>query len=294
MQIRINLIGYAAGIGAPDPGCADGPIQLQRTKAYKKLAKQKFLFDWHAILKPISSVPNDIPTIAELNKRLARYTQKLVCDQLRFLVIGGDHSGALGTWSGAQTAVQPHGNFGLIWVDAHMDSHTPATTESGNVHGMPLACLLGYGDKALTQISHAQPKILPGNACLIGIRSFETGEAKLLEQLGVRIYFIEEVKERGLEAVLAEARELVTQNTIGYGLSIDLDAIDPQEAPGVGSPAINGIAAQDLIKGLQMFTHDKHLLGVEIAEYNPHRDLEQRTAKISCDIIDTLFDQQTT
>jgi len=289
MLTRINLIGYASSLGANHPGSAEGPLQLQRTRTYKQLAKQKFAFNWQAMLKPLTLEPNQVPVLAELNKRLAKYTQKLVCDQLRFLVIGGDHSSGIGTWSGAQTAIQPHGNLGLIWIDAHLDSHTPETTPSGNIHGMPLACLLGYGDAAFTGICHNAPKILPANLCLIGVRSFESGEAELLEKLKVRIYFIDEVKQRGLDTVLNEARELVTKNTVGYGLSIDLDAIDPRDAPGVSAPVANGLCAKELVQALAPFNKDKHLLGVELAEYNPQHDIEHRTAKLSCEIINTLF-----
>lgn len=289
MQTRINLIGYASSIGANDIGSEKGPVKLQQTRAYKHLAKQKFIFNWQTILKPLKQAKNDIQVIAEINRRLAKYTQKLVCDQLRFLVIGGDHSCAIGTWSGTQTAIQPHGNFGLIWIDAHMDSHTPDTTETGNIHGMPLACLLGYGNKELTHICHNRAKILPSNVCLIGVRSFESGEAKLLDELNVRIYSIEEVRQRGLAAVLEEARNLVCKNTVGYGLSIDLDSIDPLQAPGVNAPVVNGLCSQELIQGLAIFSQDKHLLGVEIVEYNPRYDIEERTATICCHLIDTLF-----
>jgi arginase len=289
MQTRVNLIGYASGIGANDMSCAQGPLQLQQTHAYKRLQKHKLFFQWHAMLKPSIAKQNDIASIAEINKRLAKYTQKLVCDQLRFVVIGGDHSCAIGTWSGTQAAIQTHGKLGLIWIDAHMGSHTPATTLSGNVHGMPLACLLGYGEHALTSICHTQAKLLPENICLIGTRSFEPGEAELLAKLKVRIYDMEEITQRGLDTVLIEARELVSKNTVGYGISIDLDALDPQDAPGVSSPALAGIRAKDLLQGLTSFKQDKNLLGIELSEYAPTYDVAHKTATLCCQIIETFF-----
>lgn len=292
MKIHINTIGYAAGIGANKQDCADGPAMLQRTKAYQHLAKTKFNFNWQAILKPLSTQINNVQAIANINNRLAKYIQKLVCDQLRFLVFASDHTSAIGTWSGAQTAIQTHGTLGLIWIDAHMDSHTFATTQTGNIHGMPLACLLGHGAPDLSQLCHPQPKLLAANVCLIGVRSFEAAEAKLLEQLKVRVYFIEEIKQRGLQAVLAEARAIVNQDTVAYGLSIDMDAIDPVDAPGVNLPTSNGLSAQELLHSLQPLSKDKNLLGVEIVEYNPHQDEEQRTAQLCCDIIETLFDTE--
>jgi arginase len=283
MQTRINVIGYASDIAANESGSAEGPSKLQQTRAYKRLSKEAFSFNWQTIVKPLTMLADKITVVAELNKRLAKYTQKLVCDQLRFLVIGGDHSSGIDTWSGTQTAIQSHGQLGLIWIDAHMDSHTPETTETGNIHGMPLACLLGYGNQALTTICHKAPKVLPSNLCLIGVRSFEAGEAKLLEQLKVRVYFIEEVKQRGLAVVLHEARQLVTQNTIGYGLSIDLDSIDPLAAPGVNAPVSDGLCKDELIKELAIFNKDTHETVIRLAPplTITKQQLDETLAKIS-------------
>src|SRR5204862_2513914 len=126
-----------------------------------------------------------------------------------------------------------------------MDSHTPATSETGRIHGMPLACLLGHGYPALTHILHSTPKLKPQNVCLIGVRSFEQGEEELWKKLNVRIYFMDEVIERGFATILKEAVNLVSANTVGYGLSIDLDGFDPLEVPGVDVPESDGIHVND-------------------------------------------------
>jgi arginase len=175
--------------------------------------------------------------------------------------------------------------MGLIWFDAHMDSHTPETSESQRIHGMPLACLLGYGYPTLTSIMHHQPKFKPENVCLIGVRSFESGEAAFLKRLNVRIYFMDEVKERGFDTVLQEAVELVSRHTIGYGLSIDLDGLDPQDAPGVDVPEIDGVGAVDFCAALKKVVSDPRLIATEVVEFDPTKDVARKTEILVADIL---------
>ena len=162
-----------------------------------------------------------------------------------------------------------------------MDSHTFITSLSGALHGMPLACLLGYGDYQLTTILSVKPKIAPQHVCLVGVRSFETEEAQLLKQLGVRIIFMQEIRKRGLKNALKEALTIVTQGTAGFGLSIDLDSIDPLDAPGVGTPELNGLSGKELLDALKIFPQHRNLLGIEITELNPTLDKNQVTAKLA-------------
>ncbi len=153
-------------------------------------------------------------------------------------VIGGDHSCAGGTWTGVARMLQ--GELGLVWIDAHMDSHTPATSHTGRLHGMPLAWLLGQGDDALYGLSAGV--VDPEHVALIGVRSYEPEEKERLDRLGVRVFHIEEVHRRGLDTVAAEALAIAARGTSGFGVSIDLDAVTPEEAPGVGTPVADGIA----------------------------------------------------
>jgi arginase len=212
----------------------------------------------------------------------------MVNENKKFCVLGGDHSCAIGTWSGVHEAISAKGDLGLIWVDAHMDSHTPETSPSGRVHGMPLAVLLGHGDTSLTSILNSSPKIKPENLCLIGIRSYEPGEAALLEKLKIRIYFMEEVRQRGFVAVLQEAVAHVKQHTHAYGLTIDLDSLDPHEAPGVDVPEENGIHVAELYQGLQSIIQDPQLIATEITEFDPTHDQEQKTEKIIACCLDII------
>ena len=161
-----------------------------------------------------------------------------------------------------------------------MDSHTPATSPSGAVHGMPLACLLGYGPPSLVALGGPGPKLRPENVCLVGVRSFEPEEAHLLDELGVRIFDMDEIERHGLNVVMGEALDLCQRNTAGFGLTLGLDAINPVHAPGVGSPESGGICGKDLAKSLEQIGDHPNLVGVEIAEFNPDRDVERKTAAL--------------
>jgi len=263
-----NILGYACGLGAGDAGCADGPAFLFNN----------YPIENQQIFYPVS-LPDKAQQIEEICQRLAEATCQLTKDNEFFHVIGGDHSCAVGTWTGVAKALGPENPLGLIWIDAHMDAHTPTTSLSGNIHGMPVATLL-------------DSVIKPANICLIGIRSYESGELDLLKSLNVKIYFIEEVKHRGLDVVFQEAHQIVTTHTKAWGLSLDLDGLDPEEAPGVGTPEINGVASQELIQALKKYAvPDKYqgtLKGFEIAEFNPHLDKDHKTVDLIMLLMDIL------
>lgn len=289
MKKKIYLVGYASNSGGPITRTSEAPIILQSSQ-YLNILKNKGLeFQWHKMLRPDEKLKDSkLSLITELNKQLATEVYTLAKEKKFFIVIGGDHSSAIGTWSGAYHAYKNNGPLGLIWIDAHMDSHTPESSPSGNIHGMPLACLLGYGDNSLTTIMNPEPKLQPEHVCLIGVRSFERGEEALLKNLNVKIFFMKEVKERGLEAVMKDALQIVNQGTTGFGISLDIDAIDPKEAPGTGTLAPNGIAANDLIESLRTVAKSPNFLGCEIVEFDPGRDIEHKTEKLIPGIIEAL------
>jgi arginase len=245
---------------------------------------------WRATVRPTAAnACSPLTAVAQVARDLARHAGAAVSRGHLPLVLGGDHSCAIGTWKGIAQAMP--GPLGLIWIDAHMDAHTPATSESGRLHGMPLACLLGYGDDSLTGIAGGA-RIDPAHLCLIGIRSFEAGEAALLRGLGVRIFTMREIRQRGLEVILRDAREIAGAGTAGYGISIDLDAIDPFEAPGVGSPVRGGLRAADVVNGLANYVGDAALRGLEIVEYNPHLDRDAQTIALVPAIAKALLSPQ--
>jgi arginase len=286
---KYYLIGFASGMAGVDPHAARGPIVTQHSSFFKALLNRGFSFHWDTMIQSPPNLSMTADAIRVPCERLAKRVAEIARARQMFSVIGGDHTSAIGTWSGVYDALKDQGDIGLIWIDAHMDSHTPETSESGRIHGMPLACLLGYGYPSLTSLLNLSPKLKPNHVCLIGIRSYEKGEAELLKKLNVRIYFMDEVKERGFATVLKEAVALISANTVGYGLSIDLDGLDPLEVPGVDVPEPDGILAKDFIKGLSMIAHDPKLLGTEIVEFDPSRDQEQKTEKMIIALLETLY-----
>lgn len=274
---KLYLLGYASGMGGVDPKTADGPFTIQQSSFIKTPED----YQWASIIHPRHSREfSDVEVISYSCMELAKAVSDLTKKQKKFCVIGGDHTSAIGTFSGVYHAMQDQGDIGLIWIDAHMDSHTPETSVSGRLHGMPLACLMGYGYPSLTGILEETPKIKPENLCLIGVRSFENGESELLERLNVKIYFIEEVQERGAETVLNEAIKLVSRNTVAYGISLDMDAIDPEESPGVDVPEANGMNAPELSSAIAKIIKDPKLVAMEIVEFNPSRDRLRKTERL--------------
>jgi arginase len=284
----LYLLGYASGIAGAVPESGRGPMTLKNSSYFSPLLDQHIDLNWENIFEAKEIHASILSQVTDLCGRLAEATAKLTTEKKSFIVFGGDHSSAIGTWSGAAYAKRAEGDLGLIWIDAHMDSHTPETSPSGNLHGMPVACLLGHGNKSLTEICDALPKIKPENICLIGIRSYEPGEADLLKKLNVKIFYMDEVLKRGMAAVLKDAVTRVTRNTINYGITIDIDSMDPEDAPGTGVAEPGGIAANDLCSALTNLVKDSRLIGVEIAEFDPTRDRDHITEHLVTKLVSAV------
>ncbi len=282
----MRIVGVACGAGARDARCADGPEALRRGGLVSRLQQSGLDTAWNATIQP-SSGAGPIPAIRAVSAQLGRRIHDLVARGRLPVVLGGDHSCAIGTWKGVARAVAPRGPLGLVWIDAHMDAHTPETTPSGMLHGMPVASLLGYGDPRLAA---AGIEILdPQRLCLVGVRSFECGEAALLHRLGVRVFRMREVERRGLSAVMDDALAIAGADAGGYGVSLDLDAINPKDAPGVGIAVPGGIRGAQLRETLARLAHDPSFVALEIAEYNPYCDRNGVTARLVAHIIESLL-----
>ena len=285
----IQIVGVACGHGARDPRCEAAPDALRAASLIQRLRSRGLKAAWADMLYPSAPCSTDsLKAVRNVCKRLAQRVEGIVRRGDFPVVLGGDHSCAIGTWKGIARALAPRGPLGLIWIDAHMDAHTPQTSPSGMLHGMPVACLLGSGFPELTAIADGA-RIDPRHLCLIGVRSFETGEAALLRRLGVRVFFMHDVARRGLDAVLRDALAIVQNGTAGFGVTLDLDAVDPKDAPGVGTPSPCGIHAGELISPLTQLARHPQLAGVEIVEYNPYRDRDAATAGLVEDILDAIL-----
>ena len=286
---RTAIIGVANGYGAGNRACQDGPEFLKSFNVLSDIEDTQHLLCWDELIGDNTPYLGRINAIENIATLLAERIAQHLWNGDSPLVIGGDHSCAIGTWSGVKRYLGEEERLGLIWIDAHMDSHTFNTSPSHNIHGMPLACLLGYGESQLTKIATDYPKLLPQDVCLIGIRSYESGEAALLKELGVRIYFMDEVRQRGIITIFAEAHRHVCANTAGYGISLDLDVLDPSDAPGVGTPIPGGLKHEDVIDALLLAHGDEKLLALEIVEYNPYLDKNFVTARAIHDFCQSLI-----
>ncbi|MGH8487943.1 MAG: arginase [Gammaproteobacteria bacterium] len=280
---ELRIIGAASGIGAADPGCGLGPDALREYGLTSRLRDHGLKAVWADIVRRPA-----LRAGTESSKEIKAYCEELAAaighalhSGRRVAVIGGDHSCAIASWSAIASASR--GPLGLVWIDAHMDSHTPATSPSGALHGMPLAILLGVGPPELTDLLYPGAKLRPENVCLVGVRSYEPEEAELLHRLGVRVITMDEVRARGLMRSLSEAFAIASRGTAAFGLSIDLDAVDPEDAPGVGTPAPNGLRGLDLVESLQGLAPQPVL--AEIAEFNPLHDRENKTARLVIDLL---------
>jgi len=280
MQRQVELIGAAWGLGGADPGCAEAPAALAPLLA-AKLAQCRVPSVPGPMLRP---APNERRRQFAVSK-LCGLLASAVADACRRgrlpCVLGGDHSCAGGTWTGVARTVK--GNLGLLWIDAHMDSHTPGTSHTGRLHGMPLAWLLGEDDDPLYGL--ASGVLRPEHVCIVGVRSFEREEAARLERLGVRVFHFEEAVRRGLEAVLAEALAIVTAGTERFGISIDLDVITPEEVPHVGTPVAGGLASGMLARELERIAAHPGLAAVELVEYSPKLDRDGRSARVAVELL---------
>jgi arginase len=280
MRRQIELIGAAWGLGGVDPGCAEAPGVLAPLLDARLRA-----CGVQVLAGPIlSTFPNERRKQLAVS-RLCGLLAAAVADSVRKAhlpcVIGGDHSCAGGTWCGVARAID--GELGLLWIDAHMDAHTPSTSPSGRLHGMPLAWLLGQDDDPLYGL--ASGVLAPNHVALVGVRSFEPEEAARLARLGVRVFMMDEVHARGLDSVFQEALEIATTGTGAFGVSIDLDAVTPEEAPGVATPAAGGLGSAQLALALARISTMPALAAVELVEYCPRLDPSGRSAAVAVDLL---------
>ncbi|MBM4368681.1 MAG: arginase [Deltaproteobacteria bacterium] len=198
------------------------------------------------------------------------------------VMLGGDHSVAIGTISGISRYWRKRGKrIGVLWVDAHTDVNTPATSPSGNIHGMPLAVLLGHGPRELVAIAGDRPALDARNACVIGARDVDAGESNFVRDIGLRVYTMSELDERGTALCAREAIERCLDGTAGIHLSFDLDGVDPQHAPGVGTAVPGGLNLRESHLICEKVAATRRVLGVEMVELNPVIDSENRTGKLA-------------
>jgi arginase len=227
-----------------------------------------------------------LPQIAAVCERLGTMVASAMAEGKAPLVLGGDHSVAIGTVAGvAKHFRKKRQKIGLIWVDAHADMNTPQTSPTGNIHGMPLACCIGLGPPELTKIFGFSPKVDPANVCIIGVRDVDIMERAHVRESGVHAFTMRDIDERGLRAVMAQAMEFAMRGTAGFHLSLDLDYLDPSHAPGVGTPVRGGATYREAHLAMEMICDSNGMVSMEAVEVNPVFDEVNRTAELGVELI---------
>jgi len=226
------------------------------------------------------------PQILAVCTELADQVQAIL-DQSAFpLVLGGDHSIAMGTVAGAAAHFRERGErMGLIWFDAHGDMNLPETSPSGNIHGMPLAHVLGRGDPDLAGIKGFSPKVRPENVALIGIRDLDAGERRIIRESGIHAFTMREIDEHGMAAVARRALRIVNEGTAGYHVSFDVDGCDPSVIPGSGTLVPGGVNYREAHLLLEYVADDGRLCSMEVVELNPFLDNKNVSAERTLKLI---------
>lgn len=227
-----------------------------------------------------------LPQITETCTRLATLIEETMDRGVFPLVLGGDHSIAVGTVAGLSHHFSSRNQrIGIVWIDAHADMNTPASSPSGNVHGMPLACCAGMGPPELTGIFGYAPKVHPRNIAIIGLRSVDEAERSPVRTSGVTAFTMRQIDERGLRAVMDDAIRIATNGTAGFHLSLDMDALDPQEAPGVGTPVRGGLTYREAHLAMETVCDSSMMRAMEVVEVNPVIDESNRTALLAVELV---------
>ena len=222
-----------------------------------------------------------LPAITAVCTRLAGLTADAVRAGDTPLILGGDHSLAMGSVAGVATAFAERSEaIGLLWLDAHGDMNTPTSSLSGNVHGMPVAHLLGHGNPGLAGIATPAPAVRAEHTALVGVRNLDRGERENARAFGVRVFTMREIDERGLKAVMTDALAVVGHGTAGFHLSCDADWIDPREAPGVGTPVRGGATFREAHLAMEMVADTRRMVSMDMVEINPVIDDHNRTAEL--------------
>jgi len=294
MADKIRIIGVPMDLGASRRGVDMGPSALRVAglqSRLKQLGRQVEDIGNIAVRQPEEQHYGEknakyLEEIAATCKDVAEIVRKTIDEDLIPLVLGGDHSIAVGTAAGVAAHFRKESKrAGLVWLDAHGDTNTPESSPSGNVHGMPLAAIMGYGPAELVDLGGAKPMIEPRNVALVGVRDLDSRERKLIKASGAHIFTMRDIDERGMREVMSDALRFASDDTAGIAVSLDMDFVDPSDAPGVGTPVRGGVTYREAHLALEMIADTKSLVSFELVEINPVIDLHNTTALLGVELI---------
>ncbi len=294
----IEVIGVPSDLGANSRGANMGPASIRIAKLKLKVEQQGYkVIDLGDLAVPIreSLAPEDqekkhLAPIQKICANLADTTEAILDRQHLPLVIGGDHSIAVGSIGGIiRHFHKKQQDIGVIWIDAHADVNTPETSPTGNIHGMPLAVLIGLGYSELMAIS--ERKLRPQNCVLIGIRNIDDEEKRILRESGIRYFTMRDIDEKGMFSVMKEAIAYATDGTVGVHVSFDIDGIDPRYAPGVSTPVSGGLTLREAHLAMEMLSETDKIVSLEFVELNPLKDVNAQSAKLIVDLLMSALGQ---
>ncbi len=294
IEKTIAMLGVPMDLGGGRRGVDMGPSAIRiaglegrvRDLGLKFEDRGNVPVDQPESLDPVDSDARFLDEIAGACVDLRDRVGELLATDRFPLVIGGDHSIACGTVAGLSRHHHERGEkIGLIWFDAHADMNTPETSPSGNIHGMPLASCLGRGPAALTELSGSAPIVSPENAVLVGVRSVDAEERRLVKEFGLEVFTMREIDMLGIHEVMKRAIEIATRGTAGFHLSFDLDGTDPSVAPGVGTPVPGGTTWRESHLVMEHSAASGAMLGLEMTEINPILDDGNQTAQAAVELI---------
>ena len=294
----VHVIGVPMDLGSGRRGVDMGPSAIRIAGLNARLVElgHKVVDQGDLVIKNMEELPvrdehaRYLPEIARAAGTLAKKVDRIMRLGHFPLVLGGDHSIAVGTISGvAGFARKQASRVGLLWVDAHGDINTPESSPSGNIHGMPLAALLGYGPEALTDVADHGPKLDPTNVALVGIRSLDAGEKKLLKETGVQVHTMSEIDRHGVHRAMEKALARITDGTEYVHVSFDLDALDPTVAPGVGTPVKGGLDYREAHLIMEVIADAGIMTSLEMVEVNPILDQGNASAALAVELVQSAF-----
>jgi arginase len=291
----IRIIGVPMDLGASRRGVDMGPSAVRYTDLRDRLVKLGHdVEDAGNVSVPLREDAargaqrgaRYLGAITEVCADVATQTRAALDAGRLPVVLGGDHAVAAGSIAGAATHLRAKGKrLGALWIDAHGDLNTPATSRSGNVHGMPLAALLGFGDAAMVGLAGNAPALRTSDLALVGLRDLDAAERSHIKKWKLAAFTMRTLDERGLRGVLEEAITIATRDTAGLWVSFDMDVIDPEEAPGVGTAVPGGMTYREAHLAMEMLADTGKLVGLDMVEVNPVLDERNRTAEIACELI---------
>lgn len=292
--LNISMIGVPIDFGQMRRGVDMGPSAIRYAGAVERLealghevVDEGDIYVPNAAKLEVHPKLRNLGAVVEACTKLAEQVATAVEHKKFPLVLGGDHSIAIGTLAGL---AQHYKNLGVIWYDAHADMNTAETSPSGNIHGMPLAVAMGLGHEELTHIGGEQPKIDPKNLVIIGARSVDEGERELIKEKGIKVYSMHEIDRLGMAAVMEDALAYLRSREIdGLHLSLDLDGLDPMYTPGVGTPVPGGITYRESHLAMEMLQESNLLTSAEFVEVNPVLDTKNTTANVAVGLMGSLL-----